>query len=100
METHTKQPTKVLTETTQDVYDKFYYNLGSCFQKIPVTMNATQNASFLIDAYNKWNARHGTTSKLLLSFPQHLGFEKAGMLRYELTLNLKKPQLKTQKLCE
>jgi hypothetical protein len=74
METHTKEPTKVLTQATRDEYVKFRYDLGSCLAKIPIEMIATQNASFLVDDKAKWNARHGTIGKTLPPIPAHPGF--------------------------
>ena len=67
MGAHTRTPSKKLTDVTQDVFTKFRYNLGSAMAKIPVKMDDTRNASFMTDTYTDWNARHGTTSKALLT---------------------------------
>ena len=98
METHTKEKTKELIAATRDQYEKLRYDLGSCYAKVPVKMDETKDASFLVDNETKWNSRHGTNGKSLPVFPQHPGYETRGMSRYDRT-KMKREQ-KVHTLCK
>ena len=85
MKIQSKEATKVLSAATRDEYEKFRRNMGACFTKIPLEMDETKDASFLVDDETKWNARHGTVGITLPAFPKHPGIETSGLTRYERT---------------
>lgn len=85
MKIQSKEATKVLSAATRDEYVKFRRNMGACYTKVPLEMDETKNASFLVDDETKWNAWHGTVNKTLPAFPKHPGFETSGLTRYERT---------------